>query len=98
MSNAVKNGWTWAIGLGFTGVYAVVNALAVLMPFIPSKETLIAWGLILPATMIVAIWLCLAMARRLCASWWILGLFLSACHTGLGFLSWRLICEMWAAV
>jgi hypothetical protein len=98
MSSAVKCRWVWAIGLGVTSAYAVVNARAVLMPFIPHKETLFAWGLAFPAAMIAAIWLCLAITRELCASWWKLGLFLSACHTALGLLSWWLICEMWAAV
>ncbi len=98
MRSSIKSRWVWGIGLGLTGVFAVVNALAVFMPFIPSKETLFFWGLALPAAMILAIWVCLGMIRRLCASWWVLGLFLSACHTVLGFLSWWLICQMWAAV
>lgn len=98
MNHSIKSRRFWSIGLGLTVVYAVGNALAVLMPFIPGVGTLIVWGLALPAMMIAAIWLCLGMRRRQCASWWKLGLCLSVCYLVLGVFTCWLIGQMWAAV
>lgn len=81
-----------------TMIYGLVNALCVLVPFIPGPATLLLWGLLFPVIGIIGTWVNVAKEREENSKWWAPGVGFSLLYVLMGFLTVRFIVEAWASV
>ena len=79
-------------------IYAGLNAICVLMPFIPGPAAFIGWGFILPLLCIIGTWILMTKSRQSIKRWWIVGIISTSLYLAMGFMTLYIISAMWAAV
>ena len=80
------------------GIYAVINGMAVLLPFIPGPATFFFWGVIAPRGMVIVWWGYASKRRGEMANWWVIGVLSTMAYLSLGGASFWVVAQIWAAV
>lgn len=79
-------------------IYAVVNGLAVFLPFIPGPPIFFFWGFLAPLIMVIVWWGFLTRRKKEMANWWVMGILSTFAYFCLGAGSVWVVGQIWAAV